>query len=104
MLVEISDRPERSRFEVHADGEFAGLATYRRNGDHITFSHTETKPRFTGRGLATKLIKVALDDSRERGLGVLPHCSFVRDFIDRNPEYLDLVPADQRARFNLPNA
>jgi uncharacterized protein len=101
MLLEISDNPKRSRFEVYADGELAGFATYHRNGDRISFPHTETDPRFTHRGLATALIRAALDDSRERGLSVLPLCSFVRGFIEREPTYLDLVPAEERSRFGL---
>lgn len=101
MRVEVTERPELSRFEVYADGEFAGFADYRRSGDRLSFTHTETEPDFAGRGLATALIRAALDQTRERGLGVLPLCSFVHDFIDRNPEYLDLVPADERPNFNL---
>ena len=38
---------------------------------------------------------------RSRGLAVLPVCPFVKSFIERNPEYTDLVPADTRARFGL---
>jgi len=101
MRVEVTERPERNRFEVYADGEFAGFADYRRAGDRLSFTHTETEPKLAGRGLATALIRAALDQVRERGDGVLPFCSFVRDFIERNPEYLDLVPADERERFNL---
>lgn len=101
MRVEVTDRPKRSRFEVYADGELAGFADYRRAGDQLSFTHTETEPRLAGRGLATALIRAALDEVRERGAGVLPYCSFVQDFIKRNPEYLDLVPQDQRERFEL---
>jgi predicted GNAT family acetyltransferase len=101
MRVEVTDRPQSSRFEVYADGELAGFADYRRAGENLSFTHTETFSQFTGRGLATALIRAALDEIRERGAGVLPVCSFVRDFIQRNPEYLDLVPADERARFDL---
>jgi len=99
--VEVTHRPQHSRFEVYADGELAGFADYRRAGDRLSFTHTETFAGFTGRGLATELIRTALDETRKRGLGVLPFCSFVREFIVRNPEYLDLVPAQQRERFDL---
>ncbi|WP_420803744.1 GNAT family N-acetyltransferase [Saccharopolyspora erythraea] len=42
-----------------------------------------------------------LDSARERGLEVLPHCPFVRSWIARHPEYLELVPEDRRAEFDL---
>ena len=41
------------------------------------------------------------DEARDQGLGVLPFCGFVREHVRRNPEYLDLVPEDQRRRFGL---
>jgi hypothetical protein len=32
---------------------------------------------------------------------VLPYCPFVRGYIERHPDYLDLVPADRRSGFGL---
>ena len=101
MGVEVTDQPQRSRFEVYVDNELAGFADYRHAGDRLSFTHTEIAERFSGRGLATALIRTALDEARKRGAHVLPFCPFVREFMVRNPEYLDLVPADQRERFGL---
>jgi len=101
MGVEVIDRPQHSRFEVYEDGELAGFADYRHVGDRLSLTHTEVAEKFTGRGLATTLIRTALDEARKRGASVLPSCPFVRTFIVRNPEYLDLVPPDQRERFDL---
>ena len=101
MRIEVTERPERHRFEVFADGEPAGFAEYQQAGDRLSFTHTETDPELAGRGLATALIRAALDDVRERGQQVLPFCSFVADFVRRNPEYRDLVPESERDRFGL---
>lgn len=70
-------------------------------GDAIAFTHTEIDERFAGQGLGSVLVRAALDAVRERGLPVLPFCPFVRRFVARHPEYVDLVPAGQRARFGL---
>ena len=70
--------------------------------DRYTFTHTEIDPAFGGRGLASILIKAALDEMRARGIAVLPQCPFVRRYISRHLDYLDLVPAAERARFDLP--
>jgi hypothetical protein len=32
---------------------------------------------------------------------VLPFCPFIRGYIQRHPAYLDLVPDDRRAEFEL---
>jgi len=82
----------------------AGFTVYRAQADRYTFVHTEIDPAFGGRGLASVLIKDALDEMRRRGLAVLPQCPFVRRYISRHAEYLDLVPANNRAEYDLPAA
>jgi predicted GNAT family acetyltransferase len=37
------------------------------------------------------LVSFALDDARNRDLKVVPMCSFVRGYIERHPEYQDLL-------------
>ena len=93
---------ERSRFEIHVDGRIAGFAQYRM-GDPglIVFTHTEIDDAYEGRGLGSILIRAALDAARSRSLAVRPECPFVRGYIGRHPEYLDLVPVDLRPRLGL---
>jgi uncharacterized protein len=100
--AEVVEDRSASRFEVRVDGELAGFAAYRRNGSTISFTHTEIDERFEGRGLGSVLVRGALDAARAEGAAVLPICPFVRRYISRHHEYLDLVPANQRARFELP--
>lgn len=101
MNVTTRDNVERGRYEVYADGELAGFADYRLRADRMSLTHTETEPALQGRGLAGVLIRDALNAARDGGLSVLPYCSYVRSYIERHPEYLDLVPADERASFGL---
>jgi predicted GNAT family acetyltransferase len=89
------------RYEIVVDDAVAGFVTYRDRGDERALLHTEVDRAFEGRGLASRLIRAALEDARSRGLAVLPHCPFVRSFIGKHPEYVDLVPASQRDRFGL---
>src|SRR5664279_4118799 len=88
-----ADAPDRHRFEIHVSGDLAGFTVYRAQGDRYAFTHTEIDPRFSGGGLASILVRGALDEMRRRGIAVLPYCPFVRQYISRHPEYLDLVPA-----------
>ncbi len=39
--------------------------------------------------------------TRAAGRRVLPHCPFVKAYIEKHDEYVDLVPAEQRASFGL---
>lgn len=100
--AQIADSPERDRYEIHVGDELAGFTQYRlRPQGVIAFVHTEIDDRFEGQGLGSKLIAFALDDVRSRGLAVLPLCPFVKGYIQRHPEYLDLVPEAKRAQFDL---
>lgn len=101
METEIRDNVAESRYEIHAEGRLAGFATYRRGEHSITFIHTEVDPEVGGQGLGSTLVSGALDQAREQGLAVLPMCPFVKALIKDRPEFLDLVPEDQRGRFGL---
>jgi uncharacterized protein len=102
--TEVVDRPETHRFEVLADGKVAGFADYQLSPGEILFIHTEIDEAYEGRGLGSVLVRHALDNARERGLAVLPLCPFVRAWIGRHEDYLDLVPARARQKYNLPAA
>ena len=96
MTTEVVDDPGAGRFEILLDNEPAGFAAYKRDGSTVTFTHTEVFPAFEGRGLGSILARGALDATRDGGLAVVPMCPFIRGYIKRHPEYLDLVPADRR--------
>jgi len=98
----VCDAPGRHRFELHVGGDLAGFTVYRVQGDRYAFTHTEIDPRFSGGGLASILVRETLDEMRRRGIAVLPYCPFVRRYISRHPEYLDLVPAAGIATMGAP--
>ncbi|MGD9987041.1 GNAT family N-acetyltransferase [Pseudonocardia sp.] len=87
----VVDRPERSRFEILVDDEVAGRAHYRLRDGVLAFTHTEVEDRFGGRGIGGALARGALDAARSRGLRVRPDCPFVKGWIDKHPEYQDLL-------------
>lgn len=90
MGLTVTDNPAEHRYEAHTDeGELAGIAEYRLEGAVITFVHTEV--RLEGHGVGGQLARTALDDSRARGLRVVPQCPFIRSWIDKHPDYADLV-------------
>jgi uncharacterized protein len=98
----VVDNPAAERFEIFAGDELAGFTLYKRRRGLIAFVHTEVDPEFEGHGVASKLISTALDTARSEGLVVLPFCPFVRGYIEKHHEYLDLVPAEYREQFDLP--
>lgn len=93
MPATVRDVPERHRYEISVDGVVAGAIAYRLSGDTIILVHTEIEKEFSGRGLGSVLVKHALDDIRARGLHLDPVCPYVQSYLERHPEYSDLLDA-----------
>lgn len=87
----ILDNPDEARYEARRGEVVAGFSEYRLLRGRIAFIHTETDPSFAGRSIGSRLVRGLLDDVRARGLKVTPRCAFVAGFIERHPEYRDMV-------------
>jgi len=97
--VEVKNNQAKSCYEANVDGQLAVL-TYERDGDTITYLHTETPASLEGRGVGSALARAALDEARSQQLTIVPQCPFVAAYIRRHPQYLDLVEESQRANFS----
>lgn len=86
------------KYEIYVGEERAGFAAYREEPGRIVFTHTVVEPAFEGRGLGSRLAASALDDARRRGLPVVPLCEFIAGYIERHPEYADLVSSGPKPR------
>jgi len=94
--VPVRDNAAAHRYEARVDGHVAIIA-YAREGDRITFLHTIVPPALEGHGLASRMARVALEEAREQHLEVIARCPFVASYIRRHPDYLSLVPEEERA-------
>jgi len=82
---------DQSRYDIYVDGARGGRAEYVLVDGVTTFTHTFTNPELRGNGLAGHVVRQALDDARAASLRVVPECWYVAQFIDRHPEYRDLL-------------
>jgi predicted GNAT family acetyltransferase len=60
-------------------------------GDVITFRHTEVPPALSGHGIASRLVRRALEFARAQGLKVVPRCPFVSAYMAKHSEFNDLL-------------
>lgn len=88
--MDVVNNEKKSRFEVEVEGE-RGVADYRRKGERIEFTHTEVPESLKGQGLGKALAREGLEYARQEGLAVVPTCRFIAGYIDRHPEYQDLL-------------
>lgn len=90
--MEFTNNTNRNRYEARVDGKLAGFAEYISMTGLIIFSHTEVDPAFEGKGVGSALARHALDDVRAEGTRqVQPLCPFIGKWIERHPDYQDLV-------------
>jgi predicted GNAT family acetyltransferase len=69
--------------------------TYNLSGDdRIVLLAVSVFPEFRGRGISTELIRRVLDDVRAQDKTIANYCPVVRTFIERNPEYADLLDTE----------
>ena len=90
MASNVRDNTERNRFELDADGHMA-FSNYKRADGVLTILHTEVPKALEGRGIGSALIRGVLDTARSQGLKVITVCPFAKSYIERHPEYADLL-------------
>lgn len=91
----VRNAPESDRYEIVDGDRVLGIAAYERRGATLVLTHTEVEPDSGHEGVGSALVRGTLDDVRAAGGKVVPRCPFVRGWIDRHPEYADLVAAPE---------
>jgi uncharacterized protein len=95
MTVVVADDPMASRYEARIDGKLVGVSEYELTDDTIVFLPTVVAEEYEGRGVGGAIARYALDDARARGLHVRALCPFIRGWMERHPQYSDLIrPAE----------
>ncbi len=67
------------------------LLKYIQQGNALALVHTEVPPDLENQGIAHQLVEKSLDDIRSKGEKIIPICPFVVSFLERNPQYNDLI-------------
>lgn len=84
--IVVRHAPERDRYELVDGEQVVGHTDYRELSTdgavtHRDFLHTEVDDAYGGRGLASVLVRFALDDVRASGLRIVPHCPYVAGWL-----------------------
>ncbi len=96
MTADLRDNIEKHRFELEVDGHIAHVV-YRKRDDTITLVHTEVPKELGGRGVGSTLVRRVLETVRDSGLKVVPTCPFISAWMEKHPEFDDLLATPRPA-------
>ena len=73
------------RYTLRVDGELAGFSEIRPDdAGRLVMPHTVIVPSYRGRGLASVLVRGALEDAAARGEAVVPMCPVVHRYLENH--------------------
>lgn len=97
----VEHRPEESRYvlidrgadgaEQKVIGEESYLDVDADGRPQRIFHHTFVSEEYSGQGLASSLVRAAMDDLTSAGFDVVPVCPYVAAWLPKHPEYADHV-------------
>ena len=88
--LKLTNHVEKKFFAAELDGH-RGRVEYMLVQDRIIYTHTEVDPALEGKGIASQLVRYALEYARQEELRIMPLCPFVAGYMKRHPEYHDLL-------------
>jgi predicted GNAT family acetyltransferase len=91
--IDVKHNERDGTFETQVEGGLA-YVEYVRDGNSIRFTHTLVPKEAEGKGVAAAVATAGLEYARANGLRVVPICRYVHGYIERHPEYQDLVDAE----------
>lgn len=90
-MPDVRHDPAGHRFTVDVDGAGAFIRYRELPGHVLDLDHTYVPPAGRGRGIASQLTAHALTFARAGGYKIVPTCPFVATYLDRHPEFRDLL-------------
>ncbi len=83
---------ELSRVEALVDDHVVGFSQYHvEDQGNWCFFHTEVDDDRSGQGIGGQLAAGVMEVARDKGVRIIPECSFIRSFMARHEETHDLV-------------
>lgn len=90
--IKVQHDPAGLRFFVPLEGGAEAFLRYRWEGKTLNFYQTYVSPDARQKGLAEQIVEAGFLYAKEKGLRVIPSCSYVSAaFLRRRPEFLPLT-------------
>lgn len=90
MDIEVNHDEKNKRFVAEIEGYEAYLS-YNVFNNIIELSYAYTPPEIRGKGIAKFVVEYAFDYAKANNLKVIPTCSYVQAFVEKNDNYKSLL-------------
>ena len=92
MEIQQKDNGERGKFFVEMEDQIVGEIIYSWQGhDRIIIEHTEVDESLKGKGIGKQLVEKSVEFAREKGIKVVPICTFAKAVFHKTPEFSDVL-------------
>jgi uncharacterized protein len=92
MKIQQKDDGITGMFFIDQDGENVAEMVYSWKGkDRIVIEHTGVDDVLKGKGAGKELVAKSVDFAREKGIRIIPICSFAKSVFDKTKEYEDVL-------------
>lgn len=88
---ELKNNTECRRYEFDLGGAVAVVNYELRAEGIVCLIHTGVPEQFSGQGIASELTEAVLEDIKRHGLKVVSSCSFITLYIERHPQWKELL-------------
>ena len=85
-MGEVEHNAAKSKFEVTLPNGEKGLLQYRLQNNSVDFYHTFVPTAARGQGIAGKLALTGLAWARRQGYKIIPTCSYIASYIQKEQE------------------
>ncbi len=82
---------KEDKIELIQEDKVVGKIEFIIDGNELTITHTIVNPLFRGQGIAKILMEKVIEMAKEKGLKIIPVCSYAVSYFEKNPEYKELL-------------
>lgn len=92
MEIQQKNNAETGVFFIEQEGKKVAKMIYIWAGnDRIIIEHTEVDDALKGQGVGKKLVAKSVEFAREKGLKIIPICSFAKSIFNKTKAYEDVL-------------
>ena len=92
MEIQQENDDKSGLFFIEQEGKKVAKMIYTWAGDdRIIIEHTEVDDALKGKGAGKELVAKSVEFAREKGIKIIPVCSFAKSIFDKVTEYQDVL-------------